>query len=124
IYMGFGQDLGEPVFKGLLARVERGDTDSTLIAFDMALKMRKELKTEYHRGIHDLQIIQKLATRNGLGFVGPDEAPALETHPSMIQDSKNDWEHSMERARSSGFNVFVRQDTLFCKEPAKIKAPI
>lgn len=124
VYMGFGADLGPPIFKGLLARVERGDTDSTFIAYDMGYKMRKELKAEYHQGIHDLQIIKKLATRNGLAFVGPDEAPDLEVHPSMIQDSKNDWEHTMERARSSGFNIFVRQDTLFCKEPAKVKAPI
>src|ERR1051325_3044655 len=124
VYMGFGQDLGEPVFKGLLDKVERGDTDTTFIFGDMGLKMRKGLENEYHKGLNDLQIISKLAKRNGLKFEGPDKAVDLEEHPSMIHDSKNDWEHTMERARSSGFNIFVRQDTLFCKEPAKIKAPI
>lgn len=124
IYMGFGEDLGEPIFKGLLAAVERGDSDTTFTAYDMGYKMRKQLKNEYHQGINDLGIIEKLATRNELAFVGPDEPPALEVHPSMIQGSQNDWEHTMERARSSGFNIFVRQDTLFCKEPAKIKDPI
>jgi hypothetical protein len=124
VYMGFGQDLGEPVFKGLLDKVERGDTDTTFIFGDMGLKMRAELKHEYHKGLNDLEIKAKLAKRNGLGFEGPDNAVDLEKHPSMIQDYKNDWEHSMERARSSGFNLFVRQDTLFCKEPAKIGAPV
>ncbi|MGA9774010.1 MAG: hypothetical protein WBV94_33575 [Blastocatellia bacterium] len=124
VYMGFGQDLGEPVFKGLLAEVERTDTDSTFIAYDMGLKMRKQLNTEYHKNLDDLQIIQKLAVRNGLNFEGPEQPPALEKHPSMIHDSKNDWEHAMERSESSGFNLFVRQDTLFCKDPANISDPI
>jgi hypothetical protein len=124
VYMGFGQDLGAPVFKGLLDKVERGDTDTTFIFGDMGLKMRGGLNNEYHKALDDLQIISKLARRNGLGFEGPDKAVDLEKHPSMIHDSKNDWEHTMERGRSSGFNIFVRQDTLFAKEPAKVGAPI
>lgn len=124
VYMGFGENLGPPVFKGLLAAVERGDTDTTFTVYDMGYKMRKALKTEYHNNLHDVQIIEKLTRRNELEFVGPDEAVDLEPHPSMIQDSKNDWEHGIERARSSGFNLFVRQDTLFCKEPAKVGEPI
>jgi hypothetical protein len=124
VYMGFGEDLGPPVFKGLLAAVERDDTDTTFTVYDMGLKMRDELKAEYHMNLDDLQIIEKLARRHELEFIGPDERPDLEKHPSMIQDSKNDWEHSMERGRSSGFNIFVRQDTLFCKEPANITEPI
>lgn len=124
IYMGFGEDLGPPVFKGLLARVEHGSTDTNFIIYDMGYKMRRELGNEYHQRLDDLEIIEKLARRSGLKFEGPEKRPDLEKHPSMIQDSKNDWEHSMERARSSGFNVFVRQDTLFAKEPAKITPPI
>jgi len=123
-YMGFGKDLGPPVFKGLLARVEYGDAATTFLAYDMGLKMKQELKTEYHQGVNDLQILKKLATRNGLRFEGPDQVPALEKHPSLIHPGKNDWEHSMERKRAAGFVVFVRQDTLFCKRPAKISAPI
>jgi hypothetical protein len=124
-FMGFGQDLGPPVFKGMLHRVERGDTDSALLAYDMGWKMRQERKGEYHEGIDDLEIIRRLATRNGLKFEGPDEVdPPLEIHVSMPQDSKNDWEHSWERAREAGFDIYVRQDTLFCKNPAKFTAPI
>ncbi|HXG23679.1 MAG TPA: hypothetical protein VNJ09_03920 [Chthonomonadales bacterium] len=123
-YLGFGQELGPPVFKGLLARVERGSSDTTFLAYDMGYKMRRELKTEYHENLNDLEILRKLAIRNGLKFEGPDSTPSLEAHPSMPQDSKNDWEHAAERARESGFNIYVRQDTLFAKEPAKIGAPI
>ena len=124
IYMGFGEDLGQPVFKGLLDKVDRGDTETTFVFGDMGLKMRDELKAEYHKGLNDLGIISKLTKRHGLEFEGPDSAVDLEIHPSMIQDFKNDWHHAKERAGSSGFNVFVRQDTLFCKEPAKIGDPI
>ncbi|HEX8090486.1 MAG TPA: hypothetical protein VF762_16625 [Blastocatellia bacterium] len=124
IYMGFGQDLGQPVFKGLLDKVERSDTDTTFIFGDMGLKMRGGLNHEYHKGLNDLEIKAKLARRNDLAFEGPDKAVELEKHPSMIQDFKNDWEFAMERSRSSGFNMFVRQDTLFVKEPAKVGAPV
>jgi len=123
-YLGFGNDLGPPVFKGLLARVERGDTDSTFVVYDMGYKMRTKLNAEYHKKLNDVEIVKKLAVRNGLLFEGPDEEANLDKHNSMIQDSKNDWEHSIERAREAGYNLYVRQDTLFMKEPAKIKSPL
>ena len=124
-YLGFGLDLGPPVFKGLLERVHHDGSDTVFIAYDMSYRMRRELKAEYHKRLDDVGIIRKLAERNGLLFEGPDEInPPLDTHPSMIQDSKNDWEHSLERARDAGFNIYVRHDTLFCKEPAKLSAPI
>lgn len=123
-YLGFGQDLGEPVFKGLLAEVQRGDSDTTLICYDMGYKMRQERKAEYHNRLHDLQIIEKLAKRNGLGFEGPDKPIALEPHKALFQDSKNDWEHSAIRAKKSGLVLFVRHDKLFAKEPATLGEPI
>jgi hypothetical protein len=124
VYLGFGEDLGEPVFKGLLDKIERGSSDTTFIVHDMGIKMKQEGKGEYHKGT-SLDIIQKLATRNGLKFEGPEKVdPPLEHHPSMIQDSKNDWKLAAERAREVGFNIYVRQDTLFCKEPAKLGQPI
>lgn len=124
VYLGFGEDLGPPVFKGLLQDVERGANSSTFIAYDMGYKMRQRENGEYHKG-NDLDILKNLATRNGLKFEGPEKVdPPLEHHPSMIQGAKHDWDFAMERAREAGFNVFVRQDTLFVKEPAKITAPI
>jgi hypothetical protein len=42
----------------------------------------------------------------------------------MIQDSRNDWEHAVERARAVGLVLYVRQNTVFCKEAASIGAPI
>src|SRR5262245_6237712 len=35
VWLGYGADLGEPVFKGLLTRVQRGDANSVFIAYDM-----------------------------------------------------------------------------------------
>ena len=123
VWMGFGNDLGEPVFKGLLDRIERGDTDTTFRVYDMGRKMRRELKNEYHGRIDDLGILRKLVIRNGLRFEGPTSAVQLDQHDDMAQDFKNDWEHSHERAQEAGFNIYVRQDTFFAKEPAVIGPP-
>jgi hypothetical protein len=124
-WLGFGKELGKPVFKGLLDRVEYSDGKTTLIALDMGLKMRQEQKGEYHYKLDSVQIVRKLALRNGLKFEGPEKIePPLEVHPSMIQDSKNDWQHSWERCRETGFDIYVRMDTLFCKEPARLGQPI
>ena len=123
VWMGYGQDLGEPVFKGLLDRIERGDTDTTFRVYDMGRKMRRQLQNEYHGKINDLGILKKLALRNHLLFEGPDSPVQLDDHDSMIQDSKNDWEHAHERAKEAGFSIYVRQDTFFAKEPATVRAP-
>jgi phage protein D len=123
-WLGFGDDLGPPIFQGLLEVTERGDSDTTFIAYDKGYKMRRTKDSEYHRNLHDVEIITKLARRNGLNVEGPDDLSNLEKHPSLPQDSQNDWEHSMERARHSGYVLYVRDDTLFIKEPAKVKGPI
>lgn len=123
-YLGFGTDLGPPVFLGLLDRVERYDRESVFIVQDLGLKLKDELRTEYHNNIHDLALIEKLAKRHGLLFEGPKKPPALDKHKTMIQDSKNDWELCSERAREAGLNIYVRQETLFAKEPAQISAPV
>lgn len=123
-YMGFGEDLGQPIFWGYLARVERGPQDTTFRALDYGQKMKREKITDYHIGKHDLQIIQLLAERRGLKFKFIGKAPALDPHDTMIQDSKNDWEHAIERAREAGFVLYVRQNTLFCGEPPQLGSPI
>ena len=56
-------------------------------------------------------------------FEGPEKPLKLEPHRAMMQDEQTDWEHAMERARDSGLVLFVRQDTLFAKYPAKIGTP-
>lgn len=123
-WMGFGEDLGEPLFKGLLARVERGDSDTTFRAYDNSHKMKQEKLTDYHYSKDDIEIIERLARRNGLNFVGPDSPVKLDKHATMIQDFRNDWEHAIERARECGLVLYVRGDTLFAKEAAKIGAPL
>lgn len=122
-YMGFGTDLGEPIFKGLLTRVERSSSDTTFTAYDMGYRMRQEKKAEYHKG-DDIAIIKKLAERNGLKFSPPEKVdPPLDSHQSLIHDFKYDWDFALERADDAGFNMFVRQDTLFLREPATLSKP-
>lgn len=127
-YLGLGEDLGAPIFKGILQRTERGDSDTTLRALDMGVKMRwKEGKrTEWHHNIHNVAIIQKMAKRNGL-LSDVEEAlasRASDRHASIAQDTKNDWEFAIERARDEGVALYVRQDTLFVREPGKVGDPI
>lgn len=124
IFLGYGQKLGEPIFKGLLAQVERGESETTFIAFDMGFKMKLIKKAGYKNKKDDLAILKDLAARNGLKFEGPEKPLKLEPHRAMMQDEQTDWEHSLERARDAGLVIFVRQDTLFAKYPAKVGKPV
>lgn len=124
VWLGFGDELGEPVFKGLLARVERGSEYTTFRFYDMGFKMRRVKKTEYHKNLDDVGIIAKLAKRNDLMFEGPTPRIKLDKHRSMMQDAQTDWEHAQERAEEAGLVLYVRGDTLFAKEAAKTGKPV
>lgn len=120
VFMGYGKDLGEPVFKGLLAYVERGQANSVFTAFDMGYKMKLEKRAGYKNKKDDLKIIGDLAKRNKLEFEGPEKALKLEPNKALMQDEQTDWQWAMERARDAGLVLFVREDTLFAKYPAKV----
>ncbi|HEV7842275.1 MAG TPA: hypothetical protein VGO69_01190, partial [Pyrinomonadaceae bacterium] len=129
VWLGHGQNLGEPVFKGLLARVERGENTTTFRAYDVSFAMRLEQRPDYHKG-DDLAIIKKLVERNyytdsqgrkvNLRFVGPAHPLRLEPHDAMTQDEQTDWEHASERAHDAGLVLFTRGDTVFAAYPAKV----
>lgn len=123
VFLGFGAELGEPVFKGLLANVERDLSDTVFTAYDMGFKMKQTVKAGYHNKKSDLQILKLLAERNGLLFSPPEKPLNLEPHRAMMQDEQTDWEHAQERARDAGLLLFVRQDTLFARYPAKLTTP-
>lgn len=129
-YLGYGDDLGEPVFKGVLAQIERGETDSTFIFYDMAYVMKLIKKAGYKNKTDDVAIINGLVGRNNsvlgkpLQFEGPDEDLKLEKHNTATQDFQSDWDWMMERARDAGLVIYVRQDTVFAKKPAKTGRPV
>lgn len=124
VFLGYGQELGEPIFKGLLAQVEREQSATTFIAFDMGFKMKLIKKAGYKNKKDDLVILRELAKKNGLKFEGPEKPLKLEPHRAMMQDEQTDWEHAMERAREAGLVLFVRHDTIFAKYPAKVGKPV
>ncbi|PYS88968.1 MAG: hypothetical protein DMF64_18870 [Acidobacteria bacterium] len=124
VWLGYGNNLGEPVFKGLLTRVERSGATSVFRFYDMGFKMRQAQKTEYHKGLDDVGIIAKLAKRNGLMFNGPNPPIKLDVHKSLLQDGQSDWEQAKERADEAGLVLFVRGDTLFAREAAKTGKPV
>ncbi len=119
VWLGYGDNLGEPVFKGLLARVERGKAITTFRAYDMSYRMRLIQKAEYHKG-GDLDIIKKLVTRNTLQFQGPAKPLKLEPHKAMAQDEQTDWQHAAEVAHDAGLLLWTRGDTVFADYPAKV----
>jgi hypothetical protein len=123
VFLGYGANLGEPIFKGLLAQVERGESTTTFRAFDMGWKMKIVKKAGYKNKKDDLAILRQLAKDNGLLFEGPDKPLRLEPNNTTMQDEQTDWEHAMERAQAAGLVIFVRQDTLFAKYPAKVGTP-
>jgi hypothetical protein len=122
VFVGFGEKLGEPVFKGLLARVERGDSSTTFRAYDMSYKMRLTKKARYLKG-SDLGIIEKLAKEDGLKFQGPEKPLRLEPHKAMAQDEQTNWEHASQVAHDAGLLLWCREDTLRGDYPAKVKEP-
>lgn len=122
VWLGFGSDLGEPVFEGLLSGVEREGTATVVRISDRALPMRKLQRTEYHNKLDDLQIIEKLAKRTGLGFEGPEEKIALDRHKSHKQEATTDWDEALRRASEAGLVLYVRRGTLYAKEAAKTAA--
>jgi len=123
-WLGYDGDAEsqEPVFKGLLARVQRPESKTTLVAYDMGYTMRRVQKTEFHKGT-DLQIIEKLVKRNGLKFKGPANPLKLEPHKAMSQDGQSDWEHASEIAHDAGLLLWVRDDTVFADYPARVGTP-
>ncbi len=124
VWIGYGADLGQPVFDGLLASIER-DTDSTTYRFfDMGYLMRQVEETEYHKGLDDLGIIKKLAAQHKLEFEGPDQPVMLDKHKSTIQTGQTDWQYAQECAERSGFVIFVRGNRLFAKEGARSSTPV
>lgn len=123
VFMGYGPRLGTPVFKGLLAEVTREQENTKLVVFDMGFKMKLEKRAGYKNRKDDLGIIRDFAKRNGLKFEGPETPLSLEPHRAMMQDEETDWNHAMDRARDAGLVLFVREDTLFAKYPAKVGIP-
>jgi hypothetical protein len=123
VWLGFGEDLGNSIFEGLLAGVGHGNNTSTLRFYDRSFLMRLEQKTEYHRGL-DIDVINKLATRNGLNFEGPGSFVKGLLLNSKKQEAMTDWDFAMQLAEDAGLVLYVRDKTLFAKPPARTGEPV
>jgi phage protein D len=124
VWLGFGSDLGKPLFEGLLARDKRVMEATTLTFLDYSLKMRQVQRTEYHKGRDSVGVIASLAKRDGLMFEGPTPAIKLDAHKSLKQEAKTDWDFAHDRADEVGLALYTRGNTLYAKEAAKTGAPI
>ncbi len=120
VFLSYGADMGKPLFKGMVARIERGSSKTTIRCYDMGQEMRRVQRTEYHHKLDALGIIRKLATRNGLKFSPPPESLTFDKARAVTQDEQTDWDHARETARDNGLVLFVREDTLFARLPARV----
>lgn len=123
VWLGFGNDLGEPLFKGLLASVEKRSGTSTLRFYDMAFKMRQYQRTDIHKGL-DLAVMQKLVERNGLKWVGPGGNVKGLPLKSKKQEEQTDWAFLLDLAGEAGLVIYVRGDTVFATPPARTGTPV
>jgi phage protein D len=123
VWLGYGDDLGAPLFGGLLAAAEHGGDQTTLCFYDHSFNMRREQRTEYHKGL-DIDVIGKLARRSGLDFEGPGKEARGLPLKSKKQEAQTDWEMAMRLAEEAGLVLYVRGKTLFAKPPARTAAPV
>jgi hypothetical protein len=123
IYLGYSEELGEPVFEGLLAAVEHTDGLTTLCFYDRSLRMKLEDKTEPHTG-SDLDVMRKLVERNGLNFVPADSSIKGLPLKAKMQDGATDYEFFTSLARDAGLVSYVRGHTLFVARPARVSDPV
>ena len=126
IWLGFGEDLGEPWFKGKPASVEYGQQTTAFRFYDMSYPMRGVQKNETHKNIDPIALMRKLAERNKMNFEGPIPAiePALEKFRALKQEAKTDWDLMRELADDVGLQLFTLNDTLYAKEAAKVGTPV
>ena len=126
LWLGFGEDLGPSLFKGMLARTESDGRKATFVFHDLSTQLKQEKKTRYHNRTTTLQLLKKLALENKeIGnFSGPDTAVDEEVYDSLIQAEETDWEFARRIARRDGWVIWVQDDTLFCQEAATYENPM
>ena len=115
-WFGWGSSLGDSLFVGSLARVEHSNGISTFRFHDYSAKMKQAKKARYHKKKTDLQILQDLATENGLKFQAPKTLPPSEKIDDIIQTGKTDWDFALKIAGHAGLKLYVRGATLFAVE--------
>ncbi len=130
IYFGHDEDLGLPIFEGILTEIGRDRGLTSFTVSDLAFVMKLWKRTGYKNKKDDLAIVRDLVTRNltpeggKLQFSPPPSPKNLELHDAMTQDAQTDWEHITERLREAGLHYYVRFDTVYARYPAGYGAPV
>lgn len=123
VWMGYGQEMGKPLFEGLLTGVSHGGKTTTFRFYDRSYAMRREQKTRYHSGL-DLDVMKKLVTPYGLEFSGPGGSVKGLPLKAKKQEAQTDWEMLKSLAEEAGLVLFTRGRTLHAKPPARTAEPV
>lgn len=115
-WLGFGEKLGLPLFKGTLARCEHDGTIASFHFHDASTRMKQERKVRYHNKQSVLQILKKLAADNGLSFSGPEAGADTDIYDSLIQKGETDWAFARRIASRAGYVMWVSDENLFVQE--------
>lgn len=119
IWLGYGEELGEPHFKGVLAGHEHDGERATFRFHDTGAKLKTEKKLRYHNGKTDFGVLRSIAEEHELRFVVLNGARDGAAHESLIQQGMTDWAFVQTIARRSGIRLWVEGDTMFAQEAGK-----
>lgn len=119
IWLGYGNDMGAPVFRGKFASHEHDGQLATFRFHDLGAKMKQEKKTRYHNRKTDFGILRDVAAEHGLNFMLHGDAPDSEPHDSLIQRGVTDWAFARTIARRAGLRMWVDGSTLHAEEAGK-----
>lgn len=119
IWLGYGEDLGEPHFKGVLAGHEHDGERAVFRFHDQGAKLKTDKKLRYHNGKSDFDIIRSIAGEYEMNFVVLEGAQDGEAHESLIQRGVNDWDFIRTIARRYGIRLWIEGDTIFAQGAGK-----
>lgn len=119
VWLGYGEDLGEPHFKGVLAGHEHDGERAVFRFHDTGAKLKTDKKLRYHSGKSDFAILRSIAEEYEMSFVVLDDVQDGAAHDSLIQRGMTDWDFIQTIARRSGVRLWVEGDTIFAREAGK-----
>ncbi len=121
VWLGYGRDLGAPLFQGKFAGHDHDGKLATFRFHDLSIDMKREKKARYHNRKTDFAVLRQLAADNGLAFSVSKDAIDSEPHASLIQRGLTDWEFARTIARRAGLRLYVIGQTLYAEEAGKSK---
>lgn len=125
-WLGYGDDLGAPLFTGLLVRADSDGVTASFQFHDKSTKLKHKRVPRYHKKVSDYTLIEKLAGEEGMRFIllgaDADAVAAAPVYDDHMQAGTSDWEEIRASARRAGLVVWVSGDgeTLYARPAGRV----